>query len=215
MTSQNGWAQTATPPASWIVWIDSATVGLVRGRKAGWPSIRYSTRNAERSASPSERKPLGIGRVAHHRVGQVRAPDRLALGPAAGELGLVELVAQLAQRVGHRLGALLAIRAPGVQALAQRGIVVVDQVAQHVQVLLAAVDRGDLHRGNQPHAEAGGRLGGGLHPVDAVVVAQRQQLDAGLGGGGDHLPWLERAVGVQRVALQIEGRRIGAQASRG
>ncbi len=38
--SQKGWAQIATPPASWIASIASATVGVWRSRNAGLPSIR-------------------------------------------------------------------------------------------------------------------------------------------------------------------------------
>ena len=63
--------------------IDSATVGVVRGLNAGLPSIRYATRNAERSASPSSRRRCGVGGVADDRVGEVGAADRLALGRPA------------------------------------------------------------------------------------------------------------------------------------
>jgi hypothetical protein len=47
------------------------------------------------------------------------------------------------------------------------------------------------------------------------VVAEREQLDARLRGGGHDVARLERSVRVERVALEIEGRRFGAQAPRG
>ena len=56
------------------------------------------------------------------------------------------------------------------------------------------------------HAEplAGGeRLG---DAADRVVVGQREQLDAGVGGAGDDLLGGQRAVGVRGVRLQVEAR---------
>ena len=153
--------------------------------------------------------------MAHDRVGEVGPADRLALGPPARELGVVELVAELAQRRTHRLGAVLAILAPGVQALAQPRIEVVDQVPEHVEVLLVQIDGRDLDRRDHANALVGPRRERFAHAVDRVVVAQREQLDARLARGRDHRARLERPVRVERVALKIEGGRFDAQAPRG
>ena len=110
---------------------------------------------------------------------------------------------------------MLAIRPRYLQALAQDGVGVIDHVAEHVQVLPGGVHRGDLDRRGQPQPEFGRGPSRLLHAVHAVVVAQGEQLDAGLRGGRHHSSRLKRAVGVQRVALQIEAGRIGAQAPRG
>ena len=115
----------------------------------------------------------------HHGVGQVGAADRLALRPPAVDLGLVELVAELAQGVGHRLGPALAILAPRGEARAQLAVVVVDQVPEDVQVLPLAVDRRDLDgrptRSPSPVAASAARW-----TPSTVVVAQGKQLDSGL-----------------------------------
>jgi len=145
----------------------------------------------------------------------VGAADRLALRPPALEVGLVEDVAEAAQGVGHGLGPVLAVLTPRVQPAAQCRVLVIDQVPEHVQVLLVAVHGGDLDRRHQAKPEPGRGLGGGRDAVDRVVVAQREQLHAGLRRRGHHIRRLKRAVGVQRMALQIEGRRFDAQAPRG
>ena len=153
--------------------------------------------------------------MADDRVGEVGAADRLALGLAPLELGLVELVAELAQGGGHRVGALLPIPAPGPQPLAQHLVVVVDDVAEHVQILLVAVDRRDLDSGDDTNSCVGRRVERLLDAVDRVVVAQREQFDAGLGGGRDDVAGRQCPVRVERVALEVERGGIGAQAPRG
>src|ERR1700733_3637653 len=77
------------------------------------------------------------------------------------------------------------------------------------------VDGGDLHRRDESHAEFGGGLAGALHTVDRVVVAHREQLDARLPGRGEDVARLERAVGVERGALGVEGGWIRAKVGRG
>ena len=51
-----------------------------------------------------------------------------------------------------------------------------------------------------------GGLAGLLDAVDGVVVAERQQLDAGRGGRGDQIADGQLAVGVERVRLQVDAR---------
>ena len=81
--------------------------------------------------------------MADDRVGEVRAADRLALGLSPLKFGLVELVAELPQGGAHRRCAVLAVIAPGAQAVAEHRIAVIDEVAEHVEVLLVAVHGGD------------------------------------------------------------------------
>ncbi len=66
------------------------------------------------------------------------------------------------------------------------------------------VDGGDLDGGDDAHAVAlagGDRLG---DAADGVVVGQRQQLDAGVGGALHDLGGGQGAVGVGGVRLQVE-----------
>ena len=124
-------------------------------------------------------------RVGEHRVGQVRAADRLA--PAgAPRAGIVELEAQLAQLVGHRVDPADAVGAEVVERGQQRLVGVVELVAEDVQVLVRAVDGGELDGRAQVDAVARGcreRLG---HAVDRVVVGQREQLTPASARVGDH-----------------------------
>ena len=88
---------------------------------------------------------------------------------------------------------------------------VVDQVPQHVQVLLIAVHRGDLDRGHRPQSVLGRRFERLLHAIHGVVIAQSQELDPGAGGGRHHVLGGQRAIRVNRVALKVKRRRLGAQ----
>ena len=83
----------------------------------------------------------------------------------------------------------------------------VDPVAEHVQVLEWPVDRRDLRGRDHAHAVQSARGQRLVDAVHGVVVGQRQQLHAGAGRVLDDLGGGEVAVGVQRVGLQVEGRR--------
>jgi hypothetical protein len=145
--------------------------------------------------------------MGQHRRCQVRPAHRLAGLLARVDGGLVHREAELPEPRGHLVRAALAIR-PGVgQALLEQGAAMVDPVAQDVQVLVLAVDRGDLSGGRDAHAVQGARGERLVHPVHGVVIRQGQQLDPGLGGVRHHVGHLQLAVGVQRMRLQIEGRR--------
>ena len=138
----------------------------------------------------------------------MRPADRLAFLDARGDVAIVELEAELAQRRGHAQGPLLAVGQEIAECCGERRVAVVDQVAEDVQfagVLGAGVDRGDLDCGNDAHACArpgGDRLGQAGH---GVVIAEGQQLDARVGSPLDHGCGLERPVGVGGVRLQVEG----------
>ena len=77
----------------------------------------------------------------------------------------------------------------------------VDPVAEHVQVLVVAVNRRDLGGGDHPdpvHGARGERL---VDAVDGVVVGQRKQLHSGKGRVLHHLSSRQRSIGVERVRL--------------
>ena len=81
----------------------------------------------------------------------------------------------------------------------------VDEIAEDVEfALLVAVDRGDLNGGHHPETGTGAGCESLLDPADGVVVAQGEQLDAGVGGALDDLGGRERAIGAGRMCLQVE-----------
>ena len=99
----------------------------------------------------------------------------------------------------HPVGAEVLER--GLQARVGR----VELVAEDVQVLVLAVDARELGGAGQADAvlaRGGERLG---HAGDRVVVGQREQLDARRGRLRDHLGGRQRAVGLGRMGLEIEG----------
>ena len=158
-------------------------------------------------------QPLGVGRVRQHRGGEMRAADRLARRLAGVDRRRIDLEAELAEARGHGVGAALAIEARVEQALAEQLRAVVDAIAEHVQVLVLTVDRGDL--GGRHHLHAVERPGRQrlVHPVHGVVVGERQQPHAGRGRVLHHLGRGERSIGVQRVRLEVEkGARQGPRA---
>ena len=137
---------------------------------------------------------------------QVRAPERVARRAASPQLAVVELEAGLAQPIGHRQHSPLAVRAQVFEGRAERGIAVVDQVAQDVQLLVGLVHRGQLRRRHHLDARLGSRRQRLLDARDRVVVGQRQQLYSGRGRGAHDRGRRQFAVGVQRVRLQVERR---------
>ena len=152
------------------------------------------------------REALGVGRMGEHGAGEVGAADRLARRAARRERRVVDRVAVAPQELRHPLGASLAVGARVEQALEQPRVVVVDPVAEHVQVLVGPVDRRDLGRRQQADAGCGRGRERLVDPVDGVVVGEREQLDAGGDRRRHDRPGLELAVGVARVRLQIERR---------
>jgi hypothetical protein len=95
----------------------------------------------------------------------MRTPHRLPRGLARLDRSRVDLEAELAKPLRHRVGPPLAVGARVEQALAEEGAAVVDPVAEHVQVLVLAVNSGDLRRGNHANAVHGA---GGERLVDSV-----------------------------------------------
>jgi hypothetical protein len=100
----------------------------------------------------------------------VGPPHGLPGSLARVDKGGVNLESELAQLLRHRVGTALAVGARIEQALAEQGAAVVDPVAEHVQVLVVAVNGRDLGGRDDPHAvhgSGGQRL---VNPVDRVVV---------------------------------------------
>ena len=73
------------------------------------------------------------------------------------------------------------------QRLEQARGVVVDEVAEHVEVLAVAVERGELDGGDHAEAVSRARLQRLVDAVHRVMVGERQQLHARVGGGRDHI----------------------------
>ena len=83
----------------------------------------------------------------------------------------------------------------------------VHPVAQHVHVIDAAVDARHLRRGDQHDPSLARGLAGLGHSIDPVVVGEREGRHARLHGGRHHARGRELAVGVRRMALQVDHRR--------
>ena len=205
--SQKGWAQMATPSASWI-----ASHRLGHRRRLAHAEGRLALDQIAADEGPDVADLLrlqagGVGRRREDRLGQVGAADRLVGGDPLLDLGFVELEAGLLQRGGHPQRALLAVGEELGQPLGEPGTGVVDVVAEDVQFQRrgpAVVDGRDLDGRDHPHAQAIARGEGLRDAADGVVVGQREQLHAGLGGAGHHLRGGEGAVGVGGVRLQVE-----------
>ena len=150
---------------------------------------------------PLFRESFRVGGVSQDGSRQVRPPDRLAGRLARLDRRRVDLEAELAKPLRHRVGTALAVRARVEQPLAQKGAAVVDPVTEHVQVLVHAVDGRDLGGRDHPNAVHGARRECLIHAVDRVVVGEREQLHPGRSGVLDHLGGGQFAVGVKRVRL--------------
>ena len=162
----------------------------------------------ETSAWPSSRSRSALAGWARTDAARWGRPTGLPAARRAAIGDGIDLEAELAQAFGHRLRATLAVAAGVEQALGEQRAAVVDPVAQHVQVLVDAVDGRDLCGGHDAHAAEGARRERLVDPVDGVVVGERQQLDARAGRVLDHLGRRQVAVRVQRMRLEIEGRGV-------
>ena len=80
----------------------------------------------------------------------------------------------------------------------------VDPVAEHVKVLVAAVDGGDLRGGDHGHAVLDTGAQRLVDAVHGVVVREREQLDARPRGVLHDLGGGQVTVRVQGVRLQVE-----------
>jgi hypothetical protein len=119
-----------------------------------------------------------VGGMVEGSLSEVRTADRRALRQ-------VELQATVAQRLGHANGAGRAVGAEGRQRPEQGDRPVVDEVAEDVQVVEVAVDRRELDRRHDAEAKSRARLQRLVDAVHRVMVTERQQLHARVGGSRD------------------------------
>ena len=177
--SQNGCAQTATPPAAWITSIASSTVGRERATYAD--RARHEVRREQRVLAVD---PLGaqlrrVARVREHRVGEVRPPERQARRLARAQLAAVEPEAELLQPVRHRPDPAPAVGAEVGQRRAQLRVVVAQLVAAHVQVLELARRRSTARPPGEQRRPCSRAARERLaDAVDRVVVGQRHESDS-------------------------------------
>ena len=144
----------------------------------------------------------GCASTASARCGR---PIGLPASRRAIERGVVELEAELAQAVGHRLDPARAVAAEVVEGRDQVGVGDVELVAEDVQVLVAAVHGGELGGGGEAHARArarGAAASGTPSTVSWSVSANSSTPAAAArsttsAAGSD-------AVGVHGMGLQVE-----------
>ena len=126
--------------------------------------------NDDTSAWPSSASRSAFAGCASTAAARCGPPDRLAGRLARLDRSRVHLEPELAQPVRHRVGTALAVRARVEQAFAEQRAAVVDPVAEHVQVLVLAVDRRDLGGRDHPDAVHGPGRERLVDTVDGVVI---------------------------------------------
>jgi len=122
-----------------------------------------------------------VGRMVKRGLSEMGTADR-------GALRQLELEPTGAQRLGHAHGPRGAVGAEGGERVEQRPGVVVDEVAEDVEVLAVAVEGGELDGGHDTQAASQAGLQRLVDAVHRVMVGQRQQLDARVGRGRHHRP---------------------------
>ena len=110
---------------------------------------------------------------------------------------------------GHLAGAALAPAAGRLQAAAQSGVVLVEAQADDVHRLVGEGHR-DLHAAQEGHACGVGGGAGAGDAADLVMVGQGPQLHPVGAGPGGQILGAERAVGHDRVAVQVGVEEAGA-----
>jgi hypothetical protein len=120
-----------------------------------------------------------VGWMVERGLSQMGATDR-------GALRKVEREAEPAQRLRHAKRTRGAVGAKVEERIEQRGRPVVDEVAEDMDVLALPVERGELDGGHESDAASRARLERLVDAVHRVMVGQRQQLDARVGGRRDH-----------------------------
>ena len=192
--SQNGWARTAAPPASWMISIASGASASAARRR---PSLRARATPRRRRSSPlaSRRRPWRCGPA--DRRGVPRLGDRI-LETHRDALGIEALDDLLG--AGHPLGRWARSQAgaipwscpPSTRACAcHRGVRAHTRSRSRAPVRL------------QPPS----RLRGLRNTIDRVVVGEGERRHSRLRRRGDHLRGRQLAVGVRGMALQVHHRR--------
>ena len=176
--SQNGWAQTATPPAWWIRSIASATVGLLRGTYGLGARDEVLGEEIPGAADAGSRQALLVVGIAENRFREMWTAKRPASPSACLELAVVEDKPGAAEPLGHREHAVLPIQPELDKCVGKCVSMVIDAVTEHVELLTGAIDRRKLYRGHDCHAVLGAGSERVIDPVNGVVISQSQQLDA-------------------------------------
>ena len=105
-------------------------------------------------------------------------PLRRRSSSSSSSIGEVE-VPELCR---HGVGAVVAVLAEVVERVEEVGRLVVQPVAEDVEVLVVAVQGGELGRGDELDVVVDCRFRCFLDPADGVVVGQGEQLDARVRG---------------------------------
>jgi hypothetical protein len=122
-----------------------------------------------------------VGRMVERRLSEMGPADR-------GALRQLEREPARAQGFGHAHRARGAVGAEGAERVEQRRGVVVDEVAEDVEVLALPVEGRELDGGHDAQAASQARLQRLVDAVHRVMVGQRQQLHAGVGRRGHDGP---------------------------
>ena len=208
--SQKGWAQIATPPASWI-----ASIASRDGRRLAQAEGRLALDQVaadQRADVVDAPRPAGARRWRARRA----RPRRGAGGRsvcrrrcARSISRFVELEAELAQRVAHAQRALLAVGEelgePFASAAGRCGRCRSRGCAVRAGTGEPVVDGGDLDGGDDPHAQALRRRRSPRRRRRSCrgrrARAARRRASA---ARCDDLGGAQHAVGVGRVRLQVE-----------
>jgi hypothetical protein len=153
----------------------ASSVGRGAGDEIGLEQLRGIHDLLAREAHP-------VGGMVERRLGEMRTADGVA--PRQ-----VELQPGLAQRFGHPLRAGGAIGAEGREGVEQDRGVVIDQVAEDMEVLGAFVEGGDLDPAYESQAARSARFHRLVDAVHRVMVGERQQRHAGVRGRRHHGAW--------------------------
>src|ERR671937_1825608 len=113
-----------------------------------------------------------------------------------------ERIAEAVEVLHHELDAPSAVLAEPAQAVLERAIGRVEEVAEDVHVAPARL-RVQLDRRDDPDADALALSDRLRHAGERVVVRERERLDAALGGEPHERGGLEDAIGPERMRVQV------------
>ena len=100
-------------------------------------------------------EPSAIRRMTDDRLGEVRAADRLAGVGAPRQHVVVEVEPQFPERLGHPCRPAAAVTAEILERGAELGLLVIDPVAEDVQVASVDVECRDFNPGHEADAGRG------------------------------------------------------------
>ena len=148
--SQNGCAQTATPPAAWM---SADGLGDGGGRAAavgGGAGDEVGLEDLARVGEVLGVQARAVARVVDDGLGEMGAADGLALRLPLDQRCAGQLEAELAQGVRHAVRAPRPVLPELRERAREAGVAVVEAVPEDVEVLVVAVERRDLGGGDDP-----------------------------------------------------------------